>query len=216
MKTLIISGGRIDVDFVLGVLEQPFDHIICADKGLAFCYKQEIRPTRIVGDFDSLQPEILEKYRHTDIELREFNPVKDATDTQITVELALELGSTDITIVGATGTRLDHVLGNIHTLYLPFEKGVSCRILDEYNRIRLISGDISLKREEQYGDFFSLIPFTEEVRGVTLQGVKYPLSDYDFTVRGSASRGISNEITEDVAQITIGEGIMILIESRDS
>ncbi|MCD8098492.1 MAG: thiamine diphosphokinase [Lachnospiraceae bacterium] len=216
MKTLIISGGRIETNFALGVLKQPFDHIICADKGLAFCYEQGIRPTRIVGDFDSLPPGILEAYRHTDIEVRKFRPEKDATDTQIAVELALELGSTDITLLGATGTRLDHVLGNIHTLYLPFEKGVSCRILDEYNRIRLISGDISLKREEQYGNFFSLIPFTGDVSGVTLRGVKYPLSDYSFTVRGSAGRGVSNEITEDAARITIGEGIMILVESWDS
>ncbi|MCC8163567.1 MAG: thiamine diphosphokinase [Lachnospiraceae bacterium] len=215
MKTLIISGGRIDTDFALCVLKQPFDHIICADKGLAFCYEQGIRPTRIVGDFDSLKPGILEKYRNTDIEVREFNPVKDATDTQIAVELALELGSTDITLLGATGTRLDHVLGNIHTLYLPFEKEVPCRILDAYNRIRLISGSVTLKSEEQYGEFFSLIPFTEQVSGVTLRGVKYPLSDYDFTVRGSASRGVSNEIKENEARITIGEGIMILIESKE-
>ncbi|MCD8241152.1 MAG: thiamine diphosphokinase, partial [Lachnospiraceae bacterium] len=138
------------------------------------------------------------------------------TDTEIAVRLALELGSTDIIILGATGTRLDHVLGNIHTLYLPFEKGVPCRILDEYNRIRLISGSISLGREEQYGDFFSLIPFTEQVNGVTLRGVKYPLSEHSFTVHGSASRGVSNEITEDIARITIGDGIMILIESRDA
>ncbi|MCD8362040.1 MAG: thiamine diphosphokinase [Lachnospiraceae bacterium] len=215
MKTLIISGGRIDTDFALRVLKQPFDHIICADKGLAFCYEQGIRPTRIVGDFDSLKPGILEKYRNTDIEVREFNPVKDATDTQIAVELALELGSTDITLLGATGTRLDHVLGNIHTLYLPFEKGVPCRILDAYNRIRLISGSVTLKAEEQYGEFFSLIPFTEQVSGVTLRGVKYPLDAYNFTVRGSASRGVSNEIKENEARITIGEGIMILIESKE-
>ena len=61
-------------------------------------------------------------------QIRQFNPVKDATDTQIAIELAMELGSRKITLVGGTGTRLDHVLGNIQTLYLPFAKGIDCRI----------------------------------------------------------------------------------------
>lgn len=216
MNTLIISGGNIDVDLALGVLKQSFTHIIGVDGGLKFCYEQKIVPTRIVGDFDTLAPEILAWYKsHTHIEIREFNPIKDATDTQIAVELALELGSDDITILGATGTRLDHVLGNIHTMYLAFEKGVLCRMLDSHNRIQLIRGEYRLSKEVQYGNYFSLIPLTTEVRGVTLKGTKYPLDRHDFTVLGSGSLGVSNEITQEAAEIRIEEGIMILIESRD-
>lgn len=217
MHTVIISGGTIEEDLALAILEKdPAGQIIAVDGGLAFCYEHAVVPTRIVGDFDTLAPEILSWYQeHTNIEIRKFNPVKDATDTQIAVELAMELGSTRITILGGTGTRLDHVLGNIETLYLPFQKGILCWILDPYNRIRLISGSSCIKKAEQWGTYLSLIPLTTEVEGVTLTGMKYPLTDHAFTVKGSGSLGVSNEIVEEEAWIQIKKGIMILIESRD-
>lgn len=216
MNTLIISGGNIETDFALKVLERPYDHKIGVDGGAAFCYRYGIIPTRIVGDFDTLDQKILEWYReHTEIEIRSFDPVKDATDTQIAVELALELGSSHITILGGTGTRLDHVLGNIQTMYLPFERGVDCEILDSHNRIRLIRERYVLKKEEQYGKYFSLIPLTTDVYGVTLKGAKYPLDRHHFTVCGTGSLGVSNEIAGEQVEITMESGILVLIESKD-
>lgn len=216
MHTLIVTGGNIETDFALELLKKPWDHVIGVDGGLQFCYDQNICPTRIVGDFDTLNPETLRWYReHTKTEIRTFNPVKDATDTQIAVELAMELGSSRITILGGTGTRMDHVLGNIQTMYLPFSRGIDCRMLDVHNRIRLIQNRYCIRREEQYGQYFSLIPYTSEVRGVTLRGVKYPLQEHDFTVQGSGSFGVSNEILSEQAEILMKSGIMILIESKD-
>jgi len=216
MDTLIISGGNIEVDFALEILKKPFEHIIGVDGGLEFCYEHGVVPTRIVGDFDTLSPEILNWYKeHTKIEIRKFNPIKDATDTQIAVELALSLGSSSITILGGTGTRLDHVLGNIQTLYLAHEKKVPCQILDPYNRIQLIEGKHCIRREEQYGTYFSLIPLTTDVYGVTLKGVKYPLLNHHFTALGTGSFGVSNEITEECAEITMESGIFVLVESKD-
>lgn len=114
MKTVIISGGRIERDFALSFLKNEiFDQIIAVDNGLKFLQENQIRPTWIVGDFDTAAPELVEYYqRQTDIPIRRFNPVKDSTDSQVAIELALELGSSEITILGGTGTRLDHVLGN--------------------------------------------------------------------------------------------------------
>lgn len=127
----------------------------------------------------------------------------------------MELGSAHITILGGTGTRLDHVLGNIQTLYLPFAKGVDCQILDSHNRIRLIKEKYVLKKEEQRRNDFSLIPLTTDVYGVTLRGAGYPLNGHHFTVCGTGSLGVSNEITEDKVEITMDRGILVLIESKD-
>lgn len=215
MHTLIISGGNIEVDLALEVLNNHFEHIIGVDGGLGFCYDHKVVPTRIVGDFDTLEPKILAWYKsHTHIEIREFNPIKDATDTQIAVELALELGSDQITILGGTGTRLDHVLGNIQTMYLALEKGV-CQMLDSNNRIQLIRNCHVIRKAEQYGTYFSLIPLTTDVTGVTLKGAKYPLDRHHFSVLGSGSLGVSNEIRDEQVEITIEDGVMILVESRD-
>ena len=217
MKTVIISGGRIERDFALSFLEnETFEQFIAVDNGLRFCYDNQIKPTWIVGDFDTAAPELVEYYqRQTDIPIRRFNPVKDSTDSQIAIELALELGSSEITILGGTGTRLDHVLGNIQSLMLARKKGVSCIILDAYNRIRLMDGVVHLKKSEQYGKYVSLLPLTTEVTGVELRGFKYELTDYTFTSTGSAGLGVSNEITAEIAEIRIKTGIFVLIESRD-
>ncbi len=215
-NTLIISGGNIEISLALEMLKQPFEHMIGVDGGLRFCYEHEIVPTRIVGDFDTLEPEILDWYRnHTPIEIREFNPVKDSTDTQIAIELALELQSDSITILGGTGTRLDHVLGNVQTMYLALEKNVPCQMLDSHNRIQLIRDRHCIRKEEQYGTYFSLIPLTTDVAGVTIRGAKYPLDRHSFSVLGSGSLGVSNEIVGEQADIWIENGIMILIESKD-
>ena len=217
MRTVIISGGRIERDFALSFLEnETFEQFIAVDNGLRFCYDNQIKPTWIVGDFDTAAPELVEYYQtQTDIPIRRFNPVKDSTDSQIAIELALELGSSEITLLGGTGTRMDHVLGNIQSLMLAKKKGVSCVILDEYNRIQLIDGETRLKKSEQYGKYVSLLPLTTEVTGVDLTGFKFNLTGHTFTSTGRAGLGVSNEIIEDIAEIRVKSGIFVLIESRD-
>lgn len=215
--TIIVSGGSIQEEFALRFLRAaPYEELIGVDNGLAFLYRNQIRPTRIVGDFDTADPGTVAWYKsQKDIEVHTFNPVKDATDTQIALELALAIGSTSITILGGTGSRLDHTLGNIQTMALALEAGVNCQMLDEKNRIRLIREPVTIKREEQYGEFVSLLPLTTEAKGVSLRGFKYPLTDYTFTSTGSAGLGVSNEITEEEGHIMFTGGVLILIEARD-
>ena len=118
-----------------------------------------------------------------------------------------------ITILGATGSRLDHVLANVTMLRLPFESGIQAWIVDGNNRISILSGTLSLKKEQQYGHYISLIPLTEEIRGVTLKGVKYPLENH--TVRLGESLCVSNEITDTEAILTVKDGMALLLETKD-
>jgi len=217
MKTLIISGGNINPDFALSYYQNhAFDRIIGVDNGLQFLYRHQILPTHIVGDFDTADPELVEYYRaQTGIKIHTFPPMKNSTDTQLAIELAIELGSTYIVILGGTGSRLDHVLGNIQSMMLAKKAGVKCELLDPHNRIRLVSGEILLKKAEQYGTYVSLIPLTNEVKGVELMGFKYPLHNHTFTNTESAGLGVSNEIVDKEARIRIREGLLILIESSD-
>lgn len=60
MKTLIIGGGNIDFDFALTFMrEEAYDFVIAADRGMEFLRRADILPDWIVGDFDSVSPEIL-------------------------------------------------------------------------------------------------------------------------------------------------------------
>ena len=61
----------------------------------------------------------------------------------------------------------------------------------------------------------SFLPLTEKVQGITLEGFKYPLKDYEFNIKTTLSLGVSNEIIEDEATVSLKSGRLIMIESRD-
>ena len=105
------------------------------------------------------------------------------------------------------------MLANVTMLRLPFESGIQAWIVDGNNRISILSGTLSLKKEQQYGHYISLIPLTEEIRGVTLKGVKYPLENH--TVRLGESLCVSNEITDTEAILTVKDGMALLLETKD-
>ena len=214
---VIIAGGRLDKQFASEFIksEKP-DILIAADKGLRFFDETGILPTQIVGDFDSLGEDILPKYEKLGISIRKFNPVKDATDTEIAVRLAMELGAKRINILGATeGNRLDHLFGNVFTMMIPEQYGVECFLADAHNRLRILQKPLEIKKEEQYGKYISLIPLTTDVHGVTLTGFKYPLWDQRFHIQTFGSVGISNELVEEIGKIDFRSGILLMVESMD-
>lgn len=142
-----------------------------------------------------------------------LNPVKDDTDTEFAIREAIRRGATEITILGATGTRLDHVLGNIHLLGIGLQENLQIELVDAHNRIRMIQGRRSIRRDEQFGKYVSLLPFGGDATGVTLRGFKYPLEN--ATLESFSSLGISNEIVGDFGDIRIENGTALVIESRD-
>jgi len=212
IKTLIVSGGNVENN-ILNKIKEKFDYIIASDSGVEVLDKYNIMPNYIIGDFDSADKKILNKYiNNKDIIIKELNPEKDYTDTHMAIKLAIELKSTDITILGAIGTRLDHTIANIHVLKETLENNIECKIIDNKNEIQLINKNTILKWNNNY-KYISLIPLTTTVKGITLKGFKYPLDN--ATLEIGQSIGVSNEQLENYAEIDLKEGILILIKSRD-
>ena len=215
MKFLIVSGGSLSKEFVTKVVGQgKYDRILAADSGMNALYAAAVTPDIIIGDFDSADEKILAFFQQNKaIDFCTLNPEKDDTDTELAIRESIRRGADSITIIGGTGTRLDHVLGNISLLGIGLEEQVSMELLDEHNRIRMIQDALTLEKETQYGKYVSLIPYGGDVQGVTLRGFKYPLSDY--TMGGFNSLGISNEIVDNRAEIRFRSGILLVIESKD-
>lgn len=212
---VIISGGTIDRNFVVNQLEQINSEIIIGvDKGLEFLYQNQIMPTHIVGDFDSVDGNIIEHYKnHTQVPIRQFNPVKDSTDTEIAIRLAIELGVKELWILGATGSRLDHVWGNVQTLAVAHEAGVKAYLLDSNNKISLIEKEVCLSKEKVFGKYFSLFPLGGNVEGLSIQGAKYSLENH--TLSSYDSLCVSNEMKDDKVKITFSDGLVVLMETRE-
>ena len=211
---LIIIGGHINEEFLKKqIAKKVYSVIIVADCGLVSADRLGVIPDHIVGDFDSVSEKLLEKYRQTSIEINRFPREKDKTDTEIAIELALMHDPTNLDIFGATGSRLDHTVANLHLLMLPLQLGIDANLLDEHNKIYLKKEGFTINKARQHGSYISLMPFCAPVKGVVLEGFKYPLREVDLNM--GSSLGISNEIVDEIARVEFSGGILLVIESLD-
>lgn len=212
MKTLIVTGGNSEKEYVNKIYKN-FDLIIASDRGIEVLDNLNIRPDYIIGDFDSANKKVLDKYiNKKDIIIKKLNPQKDYTDTHMAIKLAIEVESTEITILGAIGSRIDHTISNINTLKEALDNNVVCKIIDTKNEIQLINKKTQIEKNDKY-KYISLIPLTTKVTGITLKGFKYSLLDANLEI--GQSIGVSNEQIEKKAEIDLKEGILILIKSKD-
>lgn len=210
---LIVTGGSIDLSLFKDiVLSEKGAYIIGVDKGLEVLYKLNIKPQLVIGDFDSANKGIRAIYTNsTDAVV--LNPNKDLTDTHAAVLEALKMKPARIIIVGATGTRVDHMLGNIALLKLCLDCGTDAVIVDNNNRIRMINKYLKIDRKDLYGKYISCIPFSDKVTGIKLTGFKYNLQNADMIKDDTI--GISNELKEEEGHITVDTGYLLVLETKD-
>jgi thiamine pyrophosphokinase len=209
-RILIFSGGRLG-RWALDRI-RPGDMLIGADGGALFLAESGLRLDVALGDFDSVTEDELQLIRRESGETMDCDPVdKDYTDTELAFRLALSKRPRQIELIGALGTRFDHSLANVHLLRTASECGVDALIADEFNVIRLVSRQIAL--ENSGFPYVSLLPLTPVVRGITLEGFRYPLDN--ATLEMGQSLGISNILEHSLGVVRIREGLLLVIESRD-
>lgn len=214
MHIAIITGGSILPPFLENRMrEDDWDYVIAADKGLECCYELQLVPDLMIGDFDSVSEKVLNYYESLHVPVQTYPSRKDDTDTELAVRVALSHSPDCITLYGATGSRLDHVLANISLLRLGLENDIPVVMVDVNNRIRLIKDRFHMTKIEQYGKYISFLPLTEFVHGVVLKGFRYPANNVTFAQGNSL--GVSNQIEEDEISVSIEDGILIMIESKD-
>lgn len=220
MKILIISGGSIDEMWGRKwVADYEPDYCIAADSGLVMADKLGLTVDLLLGDYDSVDKKILEKYNGNTKTIT-YPCEKDYTDTHLALKKAIKKlqdtskdGTEDeIAIIGATGTRYDHAFTNIFVLDESLEAGIRCAIYDKNNKIYLADKSFEIRKDKQFGDYLSFAPMTPEA-GLSLSGVKYPLDRY--TLRQGESICQSNEITEIIAKVEIFTGKLVVFETRD-
>ena len=221
MTVFIIAGGTIQQSFAKSFIEKRKERdnlYIACDKGFEACLALNLQPNIIVGDFDSVSDSFQKIIDDSTAKVIRLNPVKDDTDTEAALNIAIRrTNSTDsIYILGATGGRIDHLLGNISLLAMGLINDRKVYIADEHNFIQIIgqASVLEIDREGQFGKYVSVFPYMEKASGVTMSGFKYPLTD--ATLEGFNTLTVSNEIVEEHATIEIKSGYLIVCESMDS
>ncbi len=207
MRAFIYTGGSVHDECVT---ERPDadDLIIAADAGLLTARRFGVEPQILLGDFDTLgTPQVGD-----DVEVLQMPAEKDETDTQLAVEVALERGARELVIVGGLGGRLDHTLSLLAILEDLDARGVHAILTNGKNRARFLRNNSTLLPRSRYR-FFSILAADDRVRGVTVEGGKYPLKKATLSRRRQFA--VSNEITGNCALIDIGRGGAWVVESGD-
>lgn len=208
MKVTIVANGEIkNMNFLQYIIKNS-DYVVCADGAAEYLMNLNILPHLLVGDLDSINKKTLGWVKKNNVVVKEFPVKKDMTDTELAVEFALKQNPNKITIIGATGSRLDHSLSNIMLLYKIYRRGVNAVIVDEINHITVT--DNILKMRCRIGETISIIPVGGDAKGVTLEGLEYSLVDHD--IKMGSSLGISNKSGSEEIIISVKDGILLVIK----
>ncbi len=207
MRAFIYTGGSVLAE---NVTERPKDDdlVIAADAGLINARRFRLEPHVLVGDFDSLgEPDVGEQ-----TEVIRVPAQKNETDTQLAVKIALERGARDIVIVGGLDGRLDHTLSVLGILEYLDSIHVHGLITNGKNRARFLRNNSTLIPRSAF-HYLSLIAADPKVKGVTVEGCKYPL--HRATLDRLNQYAVSNEIDGNCALIDVRRGGVWIVESAD-
>ncbi|WP_142669862.1 thiamine diphosphokinase [Alteribacter lacisalsi] len=214
MDIVIVAGGPPELVPDFNELRDHHRHAVWAgvDRGVHALLKAGITPAHAFGDFDSVTEEEREWLNRSEADFHVFQEQKDETDLELALNWALSTeGEGSVWIYGATGGRLDHLLANVQMLLIGVGSEKNMILADRQNRVRLLSpGTYEIRSEMPY---VSLIPFTSDVRGITLTGFKYNAIDLDL--KAGTSRGVSNEIHEALGTLVFKEGLLLVLETGD-
>lgn len=208
MRAFIYTGGAVACE---RITEKPKeeDLILAADAGWNTALRCGAHPSVLLGDLDSLGDIELPE----DVKLIRVPAEKDLTDTQLAVQYALEAGAREILIVGGLEGRLDHTLSLLAILEELSEKNIPAVITSGRNRARFVRDGGTILPRSPYFTYFSILAADKKVKGVTVEGAKYPLKN--ATLCRDLQYAVSNEIDGNCALIEIRRGGAWIVESSD-
>lgn len=208
-KRCVIIGGADIRDYarIRSYLRED-DFLIYCDSGLKHTEGLGVRPSLIVGDFDSFDNP------HADIETIVLPVAKDDTDTVFAAKEGRRRGYEDFLLAGVFGGRMDHTLANVYLLFDLDRQGCRGLALDDYSEFEVLSSDGYMHGhavvEGRY-PFFSLVSMTGNATGVSIRGAKFPLDDAE--IKCEYQYAVSNEVLPgQTAEIDIKEGRLLLIK----
>lgn len=180
--------------------------IIAVDKGLEKIHELGLNPELIIGDLDSLNPDVLAKYPH--IPLQTMSPRKNETDTELALKYCLERGIySSIVICNDMQGRYDHSLAILQNLSWVHLNGMNCRVETEDQRLFFLNPRHTITAP--IGSLLSLIPFGADASFESSTGLEYPLDA--LTIQHHESRGISNVFTAGQAELRLSKGQVLAI-----
>ncbi|GAA3634621.1 thiamine diphosphokinase [Lactobacillus hamsteri] len=221
MKAYALLGGPRqlwpkNIKEILTAAQKNGDLIIGVDRGSFLLEELNIIPDLAIGDFDSLKPSELAKIEVTVKDIRYSNPIKDLTDSELMIQTAFkDYHVADLTLLGATGGRIDHFLVNLFMILNPDIRKFADQItlIDCQNKIKFFgAGEYKVQKEEGYPYFG--VASLEEVKNLNILGSRYLLEKFSSLYPRIFS---SNEFLPNTHSfdLKLDSGLVAVIFSKD-
>lgn len=207
MRCIILANGEYGEVDAYQNLFRSGDVVLCADGGANYAYELGLIPDIIIGDMDSILPEVKCFFAAKNVSMRQFSRDKDFTDTQLALDIAQEWGATEILMLGTLGKRLDHTLSNLYYGMELVQKGIKLTHYTPESWVHIINQDIEIVGSR--GDIVSVVALTQEARGVSEVGFDFALDN--AVLEKSKPYAISNRLTEGKGKVSVHQGILAVI-----
>lgn len=203
---VVSGGGPPDPGALAGL--PPVAVVIAADSGLAHAEHLGLAVDLVVGDLDSVAPDVLARAEAAGTEVDRHPAAKDATDLELALDRALATNPDRIVVVGDDGGRLDHLLAGVSLL--ASDRWASTRVEARLgaHRLTVVRGPTELHGAP--GDIVTLLPQHGPALGVTTDGLEYPLRGEDLPP--GTTRGVSNVLLGTSAHVDLAGGVLVAIQ----
>lgn len=183
--------------------------IVCADGGADAVVRSGRWPTCVVGDLDSIAPDVLRACEARGVRIERLPPhPKDATDGELALDLLLSLRPESALLLGAHGLRSAMFLANLQLLRRCHEAGLDAAVVGHGEELRLASPGREVRLRGRAGALVSVLPLDGEV-ALTLDGLRYPARR--LRLPRSSARGVSNTVATDDARVRVDEGLALVV-----
>lgn len=204
MNVLIVCAGKPPGKKLFKQCLKRSDYSIAVDGGLSAFYGYT--PNMIVGDLDSADSELVAHYKNKNVEFHYAEVKKNETDTMLALDVAIERGAREITLLGALGIRIDHELSNLMLLKRAYNKGVKLVIEDEIQTIEIEKGDFEIHGSP--GQTVSLVPVGSYATVTVDDGLFYPLNH--LLLKNDQPRGVSNVFEKTSAKVHTKQFVFVI------
>jgi thiamine pyrophosphokinase len=199
-RALILANGKPPTRQLLQKILGTAEWFICADGGANTAARFGCTPDLIIGDLDSIKKETLAVFRSVQVKkLKDQN----STDLEKALTAVIRKKYKEIVVLGATGGRFDHAIGNLSAL-AKYSRKAHILFIDTGGKFFSInhSAEFSFPR----GTIISLLPLSRS-SGIVTKGLKWNLRNesLQFGVRESTS----NVIVSSPVTIKVRQGALI-------
>ena len=204
----VFAAGSFDAAWLAGELIDDSDLVIGVDGGIAHCLAMQRVPDVILGDFDSIDANVLNDARLASCLRYSYPARKDVTDLELALQYLCDKSIGRVVLTGVSGGRSDHHLFN---WLLPLQQcwPFAIELLDKSVHAHVVTHRAGLQLATFEGQTISLLPLPWAA-GVTTDGLDYPLQNASMSP--GSTLGISNVATGRRITVSVTSGQLLVFK----